>query len=136
MKRPHLRFITRLSELPPGTKKVVAGGPFGIGVFNVNGTLHALINRCPHAGAQVCRGRITGTTESPDNCKPVWIQEGEILRCPWHGWEFEIATGRALTVPDRRLKKYPVHVSGGEVLVELPYSYGKPEQAPDVRTGE
>jgi len=116
-------FVCRASELPPGTKKVVECGPFGIGVFNVRGDLHALINHCPHAGAAVCRGRITGTTESPDGRSLLWVKQGEVLRCPWHGWEFDIASGKALTAAQRRLKKYPVYLRGGDVLVELPVSW-------------
>jgi len=38
-------------------------------------------------------------------------REGEILRCPWHGWEFDLATGRSVFDPERmRVKAYPVEV--------------------------
>jgi nitrite reductase (NADH) small subunit len=120
-----------VAELPPGARKVVAAGPFGIGVFNLGGTLHAVINRCPHQGAQVCRGRLTGTTQSFDHLAAAWSKQGEILQCPWHGWQFDLATGREITVHGRRLKKFPVHVIDGEIVVELPQSY-----APGLETAQ
>jgi 3-phenylpropionate/trans-cinnamate dioxygenase ferredoxin subunit len=46
---------------------------------------------------------------------------GEILACPWHGWEYDLSSGRSLTSPDRvRVRTYPVHVEGGRVLIDLP----------------
>ena len=44
------------------------------------------------------------------------MREGEIIRCPWHLWEFEIATGRCLVDP-RRVKTYPVAIEDGQVVV-------------------
>jgi nitrite reductase/ring-hydroxylating ferredoxin subunit len=47
-----------------------------------------------------------------------WVREGEILQCPWHGWQFDITTGRSLAFPNRRIRAYPVTVQDGEVIVE------------------
>lgn len=52
----------RVEELSPGSRIIVQGGRFGIGVFNSDGALYALANRCPHDGAPVCLGPVTGTT--------------------------------------------------------------------------
>lgn len=110
----------RVEDLPPGTVRIVPGGRWGIGVFNCDGTFHALSNRCPHAGAPVCRGVVTGTTRAVGGHRLVWEREGEILRCPWHGWEFAIATGRSLTAPTRAIHALPVRVVDGKILVTVP----------------
>jgi nitrite reductase/ring-hydroxylating ferredoxin subunit len=47
------------------------------------------------------------------------VRDGEILRCPWHGWEFEIATGKTVTKPVVRVKTFPARVEDGRVVVEL-----------------
>ena len=45
--------------------------------------------------------------------------DGEIVRCPWHGWEYEIATGETVTEPVIRVKTFPVVVDDGDLMVEL-----------------
>lgn len=44
---------------------------------------------------------------------------GEVLTCPWHGWEFDVCTGRALANPQARVRAYPVRRAGERLLVEL-----------------
>jgi nitrite reductase/ring-hydroxylating ferredoxin subunit len=110
--------VCRLEDLPPGSKKIVQGGRFGIGVFNRDGVLYALANYCPHDGAPVCLGAITGTTESASSYQATWVNDGRILRCPWHGWEFDLATGKSVALPTRRVKIYPVRVENGCIVVE------------------
>ena len=111
--------VCRLDELPPGTMRLVELGKFGIGVYNVDGALHAIANFCPHEGAPVCLGRLQGRAESrPDLPGGTgYSSEGRILRCPWHQWEFDITTGKTLTQPERSLRTYPVRVEAGEVIV-------------------
>jgi nitrite reductase/ring-hydroxylating ferredoxin subunit len=97
---------------------LVSGGRFGIGLFNHKGTVYALNNYCPHAGAPVCKGVITGTTESDHQYAAKWVRQDEILRCPWHGWEFELTTGRTVTSPERSIKMYPVTIADGWVVLD------------------
>jgi nitrite reductase/ring-hydroxylating ferredoxin subunit len=104
------RRVCRLEELPPGRTLLVPGGRWGIGLFNHKGTVYALNNYCPHAGAPVCRGVITGTTESVRRYDAKWVRQDEILRCPWHGWEFDVTTGKTVTMPERSIKTFPVRV--------------------------
>ena len=48
-----------------------------------------------------------------------WAREGEILRCPWHGWEFDITTGRSVFNPHKtRVKTYEVTVEADDEAVE------------------
>ena len=113
--------VGRLSEFPPGTRKIVTVGGRSIGVFNIGGQFYALRNRCPHQGAPLCRGRVKGTTIPGKPYEYVYGRDQEIIQCPWHGWEFEITTGRTFFNPHRmRVKTYEVSVEpDGEVDVTL-----------------
>lgn len=115
--------VCRIDELAPGGVSIVAVGRFGVGVFNVRGSYHALTNYCPHRGAPLCLGSVTGTTEGTGiPYGSAWIRDGEILRCPWHSWEFDIATGSTLTQPTKRVRSYPVHVDDDAIYLEVPDS--------------
>jgi 3-phenylpropionate/trans-cinnamate dioxygenase ferredoxin subunit len=99
------------TEVPPGGRKVVEVRGISIGVFNVHGTYCALRNRCPHQGGPLCLGNITGTMLPSAPGEYRWAREGEILRCPWHGWEFELPTGRSISSPQGvRVRTYPVSI--------------------------
>jgi|SRR5947209_17980867 len=100
-----------VSEIAPGGRKIVDVAGRSIGVFNVDGTFYALRNTCPHQGAPLCLGSVKGTAERSRPGEYVWGREGRILRCPWHGWEFDLATGRSVFNPHRtRVRSYPVTV--------------------------
>ena len=111
--------VCRAEDLQPGERRVVQVGGRSVGVFNVAGRLYALHNRCPHHGAPLCHGRVGGTTASAGGYALRHVRDGEILRCAWHGWEFEIASGRMLADPRIRARSYPVRVRDGEVVVCL-----------------
>jgi 3-phenylpropionate/trans-cinnamate dioxygenase ferredoxin subunit len=112
--------VGRVEDLPPGQRKIVEVGGQSIGVFNVGGTFYALKNRCPHQGGPLCQGSLNGTTLPSPPGEYCWGREGEILRCPWHGWEFDVTTGRSLWHPERcRVRAYEVTVEPDEgVFVE------------------
>ncbi len=109
--------VASINDIPPGERKLVEVKGKSIGVFNVNGAFVAMLNYCPHEGAPVCLGRVSGTTLPSPPGEYRWGREGEILTCPWHGWEFDLLTGACLT-DRRRLKKYPVSVEVYPVTVE------------------
>jgi nitrite reductase/ring-hydroxylating ferredoxin subunit len=100
-------------------------GRAGIGVFNVGGTFHALRNLCPHKSGPLCTGRVQGriVADAPPSGRPLEVddyaleRDGEIIRCPWHLGEFEIATGRCLVDRKARVKTYPVALEDGLVVV-------------------
>lgn len=111
--------VARVDEIPPGERKIVTVEDRSLGIFNVNGTFVAVLNVCPHELAPVCLGRVGGTTLPSAAGEYCWGREGEILACPWHGWEFDLLTGRALADPRRRLRRFPVTVVGDTVCVTL-----------------
>ncbi|MEM7347646.1 MAG: Rieske 2Fe-2S domain-containing protein [Chloroflexota bacterium] len=104
-------IVATVEEIPVGSHKIVEIKGRSIGVFNVNGEFFALLNRCPHAGGALCEGTVTGLrqAETPGNYS--YQRQGEIVRCPWHGWEFDIKTGQSWFDPAKvRVKPYPVTV--------------------------
>jgi nitrite reductase/ring-hydroxylating ferredoxin subunit len=110
--------VATTSEIPPGTRKRVTVRGRVIGIFNIDGEFFGLFDRCPHQGGSLCSGLITGLVEADEPGTYVYTRRGEILRCPWHGWEFDIRTGQSVTDPNGiRTRSYPVEVAqGGEVL--------------------
>ena len=117
--------VGRVEEIPPGSVRLVDDGKFGIAVYNVNGEFHALNNYCPHMGAPICVGRISGVADGDAPGRQTWSREGEIVECPWHGWKFDIANGESLTTPVRRIKTFEVEVRDGEVVLRMPAKRGR-----------
>jgi nitrite reductase (NADH) small subunit len=111
--------VCKAEALAPGDRLIVDLGGRSVGVFNVGGSFFALHNRCPHRGGPLCLGPITGLTRSTGDFAYAHGDEGRILRCAWHGWEFEIETGRAIADPKMRAKTFPVTVEGGDVVVHI-----------------
>jgi nitrite reductase (NADH) small subunit len=111
--------VCAAAELAPGERRIVEVAGRSIGVFNVNGRFYALHDGCPHKGGALCRGRIGGTVLPTAGRSFVYGREGEILRCARHGWEFEIATGRALADARVRARTYPVSVEDGQLVVTV-----------------
>jgi nitrite reductase/ring-hydroxylating ferredoxin subunit len=102
-------MVGRASEIPPGSMKVVTARGREIVVFNINGEFFAFLNRCPHEGAKLCFGAVVGLTESDNPGSYRFSRKGEFLRCPWHGWEFDIRTGQSWSDPQRtRMRNFPV----------------------------
>lgn len=114
--------VARADEIAPGGRKLVSIDGRGVVVFNVKGEFYALSDTCPHKGGSLSEGRITGLVESSEPGDYRHSRAGEIVRCPWHQWEFDIKTGRSWCDPRRlRLMKYDVAVEPGATLVEGPY---------------
>ena len=108
------------SEIPVGGKKIIEGDGLSIGVFNIGGEFHAIKNVCPHAGAPLCQGHIQTTHRPSDVGEFEPGLEGRILRCPWHGWEFDIVTGKGLYDRRSRVATYATEVDeAGELCVLL-----------------
>ncbi|MGB6537707.1 MAG: Rieske (2Fe-2S) protein [Xanthobacteraceae bacterium] len=114
--------IASLREFPEGSRKLVDIKGRPIAVFNVNGEFFALANRCPHQGGSLFHGRLVGLIESSEPGCYRYSRRGEIVRCPWHGWEFDLRTGKSWCEPDRvRARQFAVSIAPGAKLVEGPY---------------
>jgi len=104
--------------LEEGTVVILDLAGHRVGLFRVEGTLHALADRCPHRGAPLFAGK----DATPIEAGPTGLELGRahsIVRCPWHKWEFEIATGRALADAKLRVRRYAVRLDGDEVVVTV-----------------
>ena len=114
--------VAPVSEIAPGTSKIVEVAGRSIGIFNVKGEFYALINRCPHEGAPLCIGFVLGrfTADRPGEYR--LERQGEMLRCPWHGWEFDIKTGQSWCHPESvKARTYSVEVVPGAALAKGPF---------------
>lgn len=124
-------IVAPVEAIPPGERLIVEIAGRSIGVFNVNGEFFALRNRCPHQGGPLCTGPVSGFVSSSGPGDYHVTRQGEILRCPWHGWEFDIRTGQSWFDPKRvRVRSYevmlePVSAAGGEHTTAPPHDLEK-----------
>jgi len=95
--------VATLSDVSPGSAKSVEAGGKSLAVYNVGGILYATTNTCPHRGGPLGEGE---------------LQQG-VVTCPWHGFQYEVATGKCLTSPALSLPCHRVQVDGEDVLVEV-----------------
>lgn len=95
--------VASLSEIPPGTAIEVTVSDRVIAVFNVDGALYALDGICPHSGGPLAKGRLAG----------------QIITCPWHGWQFDVTTGRHCLAPRIQTGCVAVSAEGDDVFVEV-----------------
>jgi nitrite reductase/ring-hydroxylating ferredoxin subunit len=116
------QVVARASEVQPGSSKIVSARGREIGLFNISGEYFALSNRCPHKGAELCRGMIVGLAQSSTPGQYRLARPGEFIRCPWHGWEFDIRTGQSWCDPKSvRARQFHVAVEAGSQLLRGPY---------------
>lgn len=104
------------NDVPDGKALIVPYKSRSVGVFRVDGELHALLNVCPHKGAALCAGPVTGTAEAADDYEIAYARAGELVRCAWHGWEFDIRTGACLADPKLQARKIEILVEDGEIF--------------------
>jgi nitrite reductase (NADH) small subunit len=112
--------VARLDDIPDRGGLLVTVQGLEIGLFRVGGSVRAWRNHCPHMAAPVCRGAVTGTFLPSAVYEYATGREGEILQCPWHGWEFDLLDGQHLAPGSpARLRGYPAEVVDGVVSVHL-----------------
>jgi len=92
------------SEITPTQPKMLESSDgTQVAVFNVDGELCAINNICPHRGGPLGEGDLEGT----------------LVSCPWHGWQFDVKTGKSPVNPAASVKTYPCRIEGVEVVVEV-----------------
>lgn len=114
--------VASIDEIPPGERKLVEVRGRPIAIFNLDGDYFGILDRCPHQGASLCRGQLVGLVEASEPGEYRFSRQNEIVRCPWHGWEFDIRTGKSQCEPDKiRATQYGVNVSDGRQVIEESY---------------
>jgi nitrite reductase/ring-hydroxylating ferredoxin subunit len=97
--------VATVAEVPPGRGKAVMAQGWPLALFNVNGTIYAIDDACPHKNLPLAGGLVAGTD----------------VICPFHGARFDLCTGAVLSPPARKgVRSYKVQVAGEDVLVEVP----------------
>ena len=115
-------FVGKESEFEDRDRKIIVQGDLEIGVFRVNGAFYAYENNCPHQGGPVCQGKILNKVEEvladDKTSKGLKFSESDVhIVCPWHGYEYNLVTGRHPGDKNVRLKPYEVKIADGEVYV-------------------
>jgi nitrite reductase/ring-hydroxylating ferredoxin subunit len=108
----------------PGRKLIESDG-IEIGIFKLDGEFFAYENVCPHMGGPACQGKIIGKVEEvvaeDRTSKGMEFSKTKMnVACPWHGFEFDIRTGRHPGNPRYRLKPVKLRLDGAAVIVTLP----------------
>jgi nitrite reductase (NADH) small subunit len=116
--------VCRTAELGEGITKIVSVSNREIGVINHKGQCYAYLNRCPHQGGPVCEGVRIPKVEAVLNEERQFLghrysSDTEHIVCPWHGYEFNLATGACVGDPDLRLKRYEIVERQGELYVVI-----------------
>jgi nitrite reductase (NADH) small subunit len=93
-----------IAEIPEGERKIIQVGERSIGVFHHKGKWYALRNSCLHRGGPVCTGTLVG----------------DVLTCPWHGYQYDVTDGHLLVDPSAKLEAYPVEISDDQVHLSVP----------------
>lgn len=113
--RPGKYVVARAEEIPEGHRAIVRVEGRSYGVFNIDGTFYALLNRCPHQGGELCKGPLHTLVEGDGHGRIRFDTSRWHISCPWHGWEFDVATGRSYFDPQRtKARRVQVSVERGD----------------------
>jgi len=116
--------IGKLGEFADGDYRVLAVGDFEVGIFRRGKKLLAYENECPHYGGPVCQGKVIRQVEeviNPDKTsRGLRFSKHDNVICPWHGYEYDLATGRHPGDPTMRLKPVDVSVRDNRVFIRVP----------------
>ncbi len=108
--------VARLNEFSPGERRIVRVGGREIGVFRVRDRFYAVRNRCPHQGGPLCVGRVFPRIIS-DAPGVFRLDDGPpLLVCPWHGWQYDMASGQSYVPGDPHVRSYDVTVEPGSAI--------------------
>jgi nitrite reductase/ring-hydroxylating ferredoxin subunit len=106
--------VCRVADFPSGARRIIIHGRRSIGVFRVGERFYALNNHCPHSGGPLCEGRTQAWVRStgPGDFR---VDEADtMIACPWHGWEYDMATGQSFLGPGAPpARAYEVRVEPG-----------------------
>jgi nitrite reductase/ring-hydroxylating ferredoxin subunit len=117
--------IGKVAAFPDPGRKVVEVDGVAVGIFHHNGAFTAFENVCPHMGGPVCQGKIIARVEErvredKTSLGLSFSRTQSNIVCPWHGYEFDIATGRHQGNPRLRLRPVAIKVVDDDLVVTLP----------------
>jgi len=95
--------VAQISDIPAGQGKCVEVEGKRIALFNVEGSFYALDDVCPHQGGPLGEGELMGN----------------VVTCPWHGWEYDVTTGYNMFDTDVKQDQFEVKVEGNDILVAV-----------------
>jgi nitrite reductase (NADH) small subunit len=95
--------VTGAADVLPGSGVVAEVKGQSVAVFNVDGTYYAIDNTCVHRGGPLGEGEL----------------EGDTVTCPWHGWQYDVKSGKSINNPAACVKSYQVKVEGSDVKILL-----------------
>ena len=117
--------VARADSIPDRGRMVIEVDGLEIGIFRLDDAYFAYESVCPHMGGPVCQGRIMPKVEevvdADRKSHGMRFSQGDInIVCPWHGYEFDIRSGRHQGNPKLRLRRLPVECSAGHIVLEVP----------------
>lgn len=114
-------LIGQSANFSVGEIKAIEVNGQEIGVARLrDGALRAVLNRCPHKGAPICRGFIAGVWDSTTPGELILDEGRSVLVCPWHGFAYDLSTGYEVCWKRAtRLRLYPIEEVDGEVFVSM-----------------
>ena len=100
-----MSFVTvaRVGDILPGSARQVEVEGRWVGLFNIAGEYFAVDNLCLHRGGPLCEGSV----------------RGQVVTCPWHGWQFDVTTGVLMQDPTVGVSRHDTRVVGDEIQVRL-----------------
>ena len=117
-------MVGALADIADGDHRIFRIGELEVGVFRQGGAVHAWENRCPHAGGPVCQGRIYKKVEEvlDGERKSLGLRFSATpqIVCPWHGYEYDVVTGRHPGDPKLRLRAIEASVREGRIYLRAP----------------
>lgn len=116
--------VAESADIGEAERRIVAYGAHEIGIIRVQGQLHAFLNVCPHQGGPVCQGllihKVEEVIDENKNFVGMKFDENSVnLVCPWHGWEFDVTTGRCAGDAQQGLRKFKTRESNGKIYVDV-----------------
>ena len=117
-------LVCKENELPDGGVRIVRLGQTEVAVIRHDGKFYAYRNYCPHQGGPVCEGvrmpQVLDVIDGEGMYRGQSYDRANVhIVCPWHGYEFHLATGENVCNKRLKLKKYEVVERGGEVFVAV-----------------
>jgi nitrite reductase (NADH) small subunit len=129
VKASHLR-ITLADAPAEGEVRLVELDGHTIGLYRIGDRYHALADRCPHRAAPLASAGRVVRGIALEHGTPTRGAAPGLLRCPWHKWDFDIATGRCLVHPRLRVRRYQIEPDGDDLIITLRHPTA-PDDAPE-----